>query len=69
MTILSDEQAYLGLCAGVLKQAAADYKRHPKMRGEIIRFVKSDWFEIFTDIPREVFMEALNKSVKKKTHI
>ena len=35
------------LRAAVLRQAVVDYRYKPKMRPEIIAFVKSDWFEFF----------------------
>lgn len=54
--------AYDGLRAAVLRQAVRDYKYAPKMRQEIIRFVKSDWFDLYSDnIDRETFLERLKK--------
>ncbi len=53
---------YDNLRAAVLRQAVVDYKYNPLMREEVIRFVKSDWFEFFADnISRDVFLEHLKK--------
>ena len=54
--------AYDNLRAAVLRQAVRDYKYVPKMRQEIIRFVKSDLFDLYSDnISRETFLEHLKK--------
>lgn len=54
--------AYDNLRAAVLRQAVRDYKYAPKMRQEIIRFVKSDLFDLYSDnIDRETFLERLKK--------
>lgn len=54
--------AYDDLKAAVLRQAARDYKYNPEMRQEIIRFVKSDLFDLYSDnIDRETFLERLKK--------
>ena len=54
--------AYDNLRAAVLRQAVRDYKYNPLMRQEIIRFVKSDWFDLYSDnIDRETFLERLKK--------
>lgn len=56
------KHAYGDLRAAVLRQAVKDYKYKPEMRQEIIRFVKSDLFDLYSDnIDRETFLEHLKK--------
>lgn len=52
------------LWIAVIKQAVNDYHNNPRMRSEIARFFKSDYFMQMTGVPGQVVLDRLKKEVK-----
>lgn len=49
------------LSAAIIKRAIDDYKLYPKCRAEVIRFIKSDWFAVLSDLDPDVLIDKLKK--------
>lgn len=71
---MTKEECYQGLANAIIIQAAKDYRkakevlrrvpRHEgalKVKAEIERFFKSDWFKCLTDLDGEMLMRKLQK--------
>ena len=63
---LNDDGAK-ALAAAIIVQAAKDYHSvclklpDNHSRGELERFIDSDWYETLTDIPRSAFRETIQR--------
>ena len=52
------------LWLAVVNQAVNDYRKYPRMRSEVARFFKSDYFERMTGVNGQVVLERLKKEIK-----
>lgn len=55
---------YMQLWLAVVNQAVNDYRKYPKMRSEVARFFKSDYFESMAGVKGQVVLERLKKEIK-----
>ena len=53
------------LVSAIIKRAVYDYKNYPKMRAEIRRFIKSEYFVSITDLDPDALLEELERQCKK----
>ena len=53
------------LVSAIIKRAVYDYKYCPKMRAEIRRFIKSEYFVSITDLDPDALLEELERQCKK----
>ena len=53
------------LWIAVINQAVNDYRTNPKMRPEIARFFKSDYFERMTGVNGQMVLDRLKKEMLK----
>ena len=53
------------LAAAIIKQAVVDYKNYPKLRAEVRRFIKSEYFRSITDLDPDALLEELERQCKK----
>lgn len=53
------------LVAAIIKRAVYDYKNYPKMRAEVRRFIKSEYFRSITDLDPDALLEELERQCKK----
>lgn len=49
------------LVSAIIKRAVYDYKNYPKMRAEIKRFIKSEYFRSITDLDPDALLEELER--------
>lgn len=49
------------LAAAIVKRAVDDYIYFPNCRAEVIRFIKSDWFIMLSDLYPDVLIDRLKK--------
>lgn len=52
---------YNELWIAVINQAVNDYRTIPKMRSEVARFLKSEYFEKMTGVSGQVILDRLKK--------
>ena len=55
---------YMELWLAVINQAVNDYRKYPRMRSEIARFLKSDYFKSMTGVDGQVVLDRIKKDVK-----
>ena len=55
---------YNELWIAVINQAVNDYRNIPRMRSEVARFFKSDYFEFMTGVDGQIVLDRLKKEVK-----
>lgn len=53
------------LVSAIIKRAVYDYKNYPKLRPEVRRFIKSDYFRSITDLDPDALLEELERQCKK----
>lgn len=53
------------LVSAIIKRAVYDYKNYPKLRAEVRRFIKSDYFRSITDLDPDALLEELERQCKK----
>nr|DAK71005.1 MAG TPA: hypothetical protein [Caudoviricetes sp.] len=63
-SVIQTNGGYMQLWIAVIKQAVNDYHNNPRMRSEIARFFKSDYFMQMTGVPGQVVLDRLKKEVK-----
>lgn len=56
---------YAQLWIAVIQQAVNDYRNCPKMRAEVARFLKSDYFVSMTHASGQLILDRLQKEVKQ----
>lgn len=56
---------YAQLWIAVINQAVDDYRNNPNMRPEIVRFLKSKYFERMTGVNGQVVLDRLKKEMLK----
>ena len=59
-------EAYKNLGHAIVEQALVDYKRNPNMRAEVRRFIKSQYFEMISDLEAKPILDYLEKIDRKK---
>ena len=62
--VAQTNDGYMQLWLAVVNQAVSDYRKYPRMRSEVARFFKSDYFERMTDVNGQVVLERLKKEIK-----
>lgn len=63
-SVIQTDGGYTQLWIAVINQAVSDYRNYPRMRSEVARFLKSDYFERMTGVNGEVVLNRLKKEVK-----
>ena len=63
-SVIQTDGGYIQLWIAVINQAVNDYRNYPRMRSEVARFLKSDYFERMTGVNGEVVLNRLKKEVK-----
>lgn len=63
-SVVQTNGGYMQLWMAVVNQAVNDYRKYPKMRSEVARFFKSDYFERMTGVNGQVLLERLKKEIK-----
>ena len=63
-SVIQTNGGYTQLWIAVINQAVNDYRNYPKMRSEVARFFKSDYFEKMTGVNGEVILNRLKKEIK-----
>lgn len=53
------------LVSAIIERAVYDYKNYPKLRAEVRRFIKSDYFRSITDLDPDALLEELERQCKK----
>lgn len=53
------------LVSAIIKRAVYDYLNYPKMRAEVRRFIRSDYFSSITDLDPGALLEELERQCKK----
>lgn len=61
---IQTDGGYTQLWIAVIKQAMNDYRNYPRMRSEVARFLKSDYFERMTGVNGQVVLDRIKKEVK-----
>lgn len=56
------EEAWFALSAAILKQAVDDWKKTNRLRPEITRFIKSNYFMKITNIDPEYMLKMLKET-------
>ena len=64
----SKETGYSALWNAVILQAVQDYRKHPEMRAEITRFLRSEYFKSLTNVDGECIVSRLKSEIKSKGH-
>ena len=62
----SVERRFEALWKAVILQAVADYRKNPKMRSEVTRFFRSEYFRSMTSIDGECIVSRLRAEIKSK---
>lgn len=62
----STERGYNALWKAVILQAVADYRKYPKMRSEVARFFRSNYFKMITEVDGECIVSRLKAEIKNK---
>ena len=63
--VAQTNDGYTDLWIAVIQQAVTDYRKHPNMRAEVARFLKSPYFMRMTNINGEIILDVLKKEVKQ----
>lgn len=64
-SVIQTNGGYVQLWIAVINQAVNDYRNNPRMRSEIARFFKSDYFERMTGVNGHVILDRLKKEMLK----
>lgn len=60
---------YENLANAIIVQAAKDYRaagRNSHVKGEVVRFIRSDWFGILTDLNPAMLEQRLREEDEKR---
>lgn len=63
-SVIQTDGGYIQLWIAVINQAVNDYRKYPRMRSEVARFLKSDYFERMTGVDGQVVLDRLKKEVR-----
>lgn len=63
-SVIQTNGGYTQLWIAVINQAVNDYRKYPRMRSEVARFLKSDYFERMTGVDGQVVLDRLKKEVR-----
>lgn len=66
-SVIQADGGYTQLWIAVIQQAVADYRNRPKMRAEVARFLKSDYFERMTGVSGQLVLDRLKKRLNNFT--
>ena len=53
------------LVTAIIKRAVYDYKNYPKLRAEVRRFIKSEYFRFLTDVDPNALLEKIEDEYEK----
>lgn len=56
------EEAWLALSNAIIKQAADDWRKTKRLRPDVVRFIKSDYFKKISDIDPEYLLKMLEET-------
>lgn len=65
-SVIQTNGGYTQLWVAVIQQAVADYRNCPKMRAEVARFLKSDYFENMCGVDGQLILDKLKKELRQK---
>lgn len=54
-------ECYAELAAAIIEQALKDFKNNEKYRAEVIRFIKSDWFKLLSNLDSKALVKRLKE--------
>ena len=63
-SVVQTNGGYMQLWIAVIRQAVNDYRKYPRMRSEVARFLKSDYFERMTGVNGQEVLDRIKKEVK-----
>lgn len=63
-SIIQTNGGYMQLLIAIINRAVNDYRMYPRMRSEVARFLKSDYFESMTGVDGQIVLDRLKKEVK-----
>ena len=63
-SVIQTNGGYVQLLIAIINQAVNDYRMYPRMRSEVARFLKSDYFESMTGVDGQIVLDRLKKEVK-----
>lgn len=63
-SIIQTNGGYMQLLIAIINQAVNDYRMYPRMRSEVARFLKSDYFESMTGVDGQIVLDRLKKEVR-----
>ena len=58
---MKNYECYVELAAAILEQALKDFKADEKHRAEVIRFIKSDWFKVLSNLDSKALVKMLKE--------
>ena len=58
---MKNYECYVELAAAILEQALKDFKADEKYRAEVIRFIKSDWFKVLSNLDSKALVKMLKE--------
>lgn len=64
-SVIQTNGGYTQLWIAVINQAVNDYRNNPKMRSEVERFLKSDYFTSMSNASGQLILDRLKKEVKQ----
>ena len=54
-------ECYAELAAAIIEQALRDFQKDEKYRAEVIRFIKSDWFKVLSNLDSKALVKMLKE--------
>lgn len=61
MPNVNNYECYAELAAAIIEQALRDFQKDEKYRSEVIRFIKSDWFKVLSNLNSKALVKMLKE--------
>lgn len=61
MSNVNNYECYAELAAAIIEQALRDFQKDEKYRAEVIRFIKSDWFNSLSNLDSKALVKMLKE--------
>ena len=61
MSVVNNYECYAELAAAIIEQALRDFQKDEKYRAEVIRFIKSDWFNSLSKLDSKALVKMLKE--------
>ena len=61
MPNVNNYECYAELAAAIIEQALRDFQKDEKYRAEVIRFIKSDWFKVLSNLDSKALVKMLKE--------